>query len=287
MRIMSWREGEGAGAAASRPRRQLCLSIFSTVLLAWFLAMTGNLFITAEALAQAAPYPSPPAPMSDSDLKRCFQGRVVAIDPGHGGEDPGVCAENNRVLEKDINLQIAKRLQGYLESLGAKVILTRDTDQDYFPPRGQRGKKTAKQVDLDHRLELVRQGGAQVFLSIHLNAIRQPSCRGAEAFFQRGNVEGQRLAQALQARLHQVPTMNRRVAKPADFYLLRNLDIPAVMLELGYLSNPQERYQLSSSRYQMHLVRAIAQGLCAYWQAPPPPASPAWLAPANLDQNAL
>lgn len=236
--------------------------------------MAASLPATAWALAQANTYPSPLPPAADSDLKRCFQGRVIAIDPGHGGEDPGVCAENNRILEKDINLQIAKRLQGYLESLGAKVILARSVDEDYFPPRGQRGPKTAKQVDLDRRLDLVRQGRAELFLSIHLNAIRQPSCRGAEAFFQKGSTEGQRLAQALQARLHQVPTMNRRVAKPGDFYLLRNLDIPGVVLELGYLSNPQERHQLLSDRYQMHLVKAIAQGLYDYWQTPPPPGSP-------------
>lgn len=191
---------------------------------------------------------------------------IVVIDAGHGGYDPGAITSQG-LYEKEINLQMAKRMGELLKPSGIQVFLTREEDIDYVP-EGTRGRQTKKQADLNYRIDLAKQANAEAFISLHLNATITGKNSGAETFYQNQSEDGKRLAESIQAELIKVPGMNRRIAKPGDFYVIKNTPMPAVIVELGYISNPQERVKLQQSWYQDQLARSVAKGIAQYFDLP-------------------
>jgi len=191
---------------------------------------------------------------------------VVVLDPGHGGYDPGAITSHG-VYEKDLTLQVAQRVKELLDPSGIKIVLTRDEDEDYVPS-GVKGKGTKKQIDLNQRILLASQAGGDVLVSLHVNSVAKGDNSGAETFYHYSSASGKRLAEAIQRELAKVPGMNRRVAKPADFYIIRNTAMPAVIVELGYLSNTVEQKKLQQAWYQDQLARAVAKGIISYFGLP-------------------
>ncbi|GAB6172569.1 N-acetylmuramoyl-L-alanine amidase [Paradesulfitobacterium aromaticivorans] len=191
---------------------------------------------------------------------------VVMLDPGHGGYDPGAITKQG-VYEKDINLKMANKIRDFLKPSGIEVIQSRDEDEDFAPDRGT-GKTTKKQIDLNYRIAIAQQAKADIFVSIHVNAAITSQKSGAETFYHFSSDSGKRLAETIQSELIKIPGMNRRVAKPADFYIIRNTAMPAVVIELGYLSNAAERSKLQQSWYQDQLAKAIAKGIAQYFGLP-------------------
>ena len=192
----------------------------------------------AEPPAEPAPPPSPLA------------GRVVAVDPGHGGPDGGV--SHGGLLEKEVNLDVALRLRGYLEAVGARVVMTRETD--HVPFAGARGS-------LDVRLQRALQGEAHIFVSIHANSYPDPGQFGAQAFYHPSSEPGRRLAWLIQEELVRLQPENYREALAADYYVLRLCHCPAVLVEVGFLSSPDDRRRLSDPSWRDGLARAILRGL--------------------------
>lgn len=188
-----------------------------------------------------------------------LEGFVVVIDPGHGGYDPGAITKLG-IYEKDINLAIGKKLESQLELTGAKVIMTRENDRDYVAEGIP--DTTKKRTDLNYRIRLAETAKANVIISIHVNAGSRKS--GAETFYQEGSAAGKELAENIQNELRKIPGMNKRVAKSGQFYLTKQTSITAVIVEVGYLSNPTERIKLQQEEYQTQLARAIAQGVNIY-----------------------
>ncbi len=191
---------------------------------------------------------------------------VVVLDPGHGGYDPGAITRQG-VYEKEINLQIAARVERMLKPSGIKVLLTRDEDEDYVPP-GVKGRDSKKQTDLNYRIALAAQASADVFVSLHVNANAGTPKSGAETFYHIKSEKGKYLAERIQEELVKVPGMNRRVAKPGDFYIINNTAMPAVIVELGYLNNTAELIKLKQASYQEQLAHAIAKGIGNYFGLP-------------------
>ncbi|WP_427846190.1 N-acetylmuramoyl-L-alanine amidase family protein [Desulfitobacterium metallireducens] len=191
---------------------------------------------------------------------------IVVIDAGHGGYDPGAITSQG-LYEKEINLQMAKRVGELLKPSGIQVFLTREEDIDYVP-EGTRGRQTKKQADLNYRIDLAKQANAEAFISLHLNSTVTGKNSGAETFYQNQSEEGKRLAESIQEELIKVPGMNRRIAKPGDFYVIKNTPMPAVIVELGYISNPQERVRLQQTWYQDQLARSVAKGIAQYFDLP-------------------
>lgn len=191
---------------------------------------------------------------------------IVVIDAGHGGYDPGAITAQG-LYEKEINLQMAKRVGELLKPSGIEVILTRDEDIDYVPD-GARGRQTKKQADLNYRISLAKQANADAFVSLHLNATVGGLNSGAETFYYNQSIEGKRLAELIQEELVKVPGMNRRIAKPGDFYIITNTPMPAVIVELGYLSNAKERVKLQQAWYQDQLAHSVAKGIARYFDLP-------------------
>lgn len=189
---------------------------------------------------------------------------TVVIDPGHGGYDPGAITAQG-IYEKEINLQISKKVVDFLRPSGMKVILTREEDVDYVP-NGVRGRDTKKQIDLNYRINMASAAEADIFVSIHVNATATGQKSGAETFYHFRSEKGRELAESIQKELIRIPGMNYRIAKPGDFYVINNTSMPAVIVEVGYLSNVAERKKLQQPWYQEQLARAIAKGIANYFQ---------------------
>ena len=189
---------------------------------------------------------------------------VVMIDAGHGGYDPGAITSQG-IYEKEINLQIAKKVRDLLVPAGVTTVLSRDEDEDYAPD-GVTGKTTKKQIDLNYRIAKAVEARADIFVSIHVNSAEGVSKSGAETFYHFSSIEGKDLAGSIQQELVKISGMNRRVAKPGDFYVIKNTSMPAVIVEVGYLSNVAERKKLQQTWYQEQVAHGIAKGIANYFE---------------------
>lgn len=201
-----------------------------------------------------------PAEMAMSGLASPLAGQVVVVDPGHGGYDPG--AVRGGVLEKEINLQIAMKLKKYLEETGARVILTRGGD--YNLAVAGLHKREAHRYDLSKRLEMMRQSNACLFVSIHANCMYSRTSGGPEVFYHQESEDGKMLAECIQEELRSIPGIRKRLSKTSNYYVLRNAEIPAVLVEVGFMSNPGERKRLTGDEYQNLLSQRISWGIMKF-----------------------
>lgn len=181
----------------------------------------------------------------------------VCIDPGHGGKDPGAIGKNN-TREKDITLAIAKKLKFILEDgTNAKVILTRESD---ILPWGEKSVKE----DLKARCDIANKNLVDIFVSIHCNSSKNEFARGVETFYYKTSQKGFLLAVEVQKSIiESIKTINRGV-KFADFFVLRATKMPAILIECGFLSNPEEEKMLNNQNYQTQIGLAIAKGIVNY-----------------------
>lgn len=192
--------------------------------------------------------------------------KVVAIDPGHGGIDPGAIGKLTGAHEKDINLQIAKYLKGYLEQSGTLVVMTRRDDSGLYSNNGTIRKK--KNEDLRNRKEIVRSSNADIFITIHLNSFPQTKYYGAQTFYPLDNPASKLLAEKIQTQLIDIldKNNNRKAQAKEGVYIIKGLDIPTTLIECGFLSNPTEDKLLNSSDYQKKVAWAIYVGIQKYFE---------------------
>ncbi len=183
--------------------------------------------------------------------------KCIVIDAGHGGFDPGKVA-SDRVNEKNINLAIASKLSTFLEEGGAVIRNTRIEDSSL---------SESKRQDLKSRAEIANNSKADIFVSIHQNSFPKSSVKGAQVFYYKGSEEGKKLAGFIQNRLKEVVDIdNSRIAKANDsYYVLKQIKIPSVIVECGFLSNGIEHNKLMSSEYQEKLAWAIYMGILDYF----------------------
>ncbi|WP_242877639.1 N-acetylmuramoyl-L-alanine amidase [Desulfosporosinus sp. BG] len=194
-----------------------------------------------------------------SDLKN----KIIVIDPGHGGADPG--AQNSGLKEKDINLDISLRLRKVLESKGCKVILTREVDKDFFLPGFVQGRM-AKRAELNQRINLASENNADLFISVHTNSFPRRNTYGMETYYHLKSATGKALAELIQEQLTRLQSDNKRKAKAGDYYLINQTKMPAVIVEVGFISNPRERKLLLSNSYRDLIAEAIGTGIDQYFK---------------------
>lgn len=188
-----------------------------------------------------------------------LKGKTIVVDPGHGGSDTGAISPNN-VYEKNVTLPIAKYLKPILEDKGARVILTRDTDRDVARPHSSDVEELQARVDVAERAQ------ADVFLSIHIDSFVRPDVNGITAYYSPTTYFDSILAEALHEELvRDRPNFGDRGTRQANFYLLQNSTMPAALVELGFLSNPQEERLLQKKEIQKSLAEALARGLEVYF----------------------
>jgi len=192
-------------------------------------------------------------------LSTVLANRVIVVDPGHGGIDGG-SESSGGTKEKDITLEVSKRLAAMLGQAGAIVLLTRECDMWLADPDAPHKKRS----DLTKRVDIANRNNADAFLSIHVNSFfRNRGQRGAQTFSQPGSVEGKILSQFVQNELARVLGNTKRKPKEID-YFIRHSKVPAVIVEIGFISNPAEEKLLLDSAYQSKTAFAIYCGLVRY-----------------------
>ncbi len=180
---------------------------------------------------------------------------TIVIDAGHGSTDPGKVGIND-VLEKDVNLLIAKQLNECLELKGITVVMTREDDSSMAD---------SKSADLSARVRLINQTKPNLAVSIHQNSYTSESVKGAQVFYHKNSEEGKAAAEILQETLLQVDPKNNRQAKAdTNYYLLKNTEVPLVIVECGFLSNSEEADKLKTEEYQNQIAEAICTGIVKY-----------------------
>lgn len=192
-----------------------------------------------------------------------LSGKVVVLDAGHGGADGGASSRNG-TIEKDLNLAIVLHLRDYLQQSGALVTLTREGDYDLAEP-GTKGYSRRKTEDLLKRADRVKDRKADLVISVHMNSIPSPKWSGAQTFYHSRSAEGKRLATDIQAELIDVLGNTNRVPKTNDgVYLLKTLEMPTALVEVGFLSHPEEARLLADEQYQKKVAAAIYRGILRY-----------------------
>ena len=182
-----------------------------------------------------------------------LSGKVIIIDVGHGAEDVGT--SYGKIYEKDINLAISKYLQEELSKEGAIVSLTRDDDYDLSTPKANYRKRS----DFDNRIKKINESKADMYVSIHINYLSDSNYKGPQVFY---NKENEELAKVIQEEMNKDLKGNREVKKiPSSTYMYNKLNVPGVLIECGFLSNPSERELLINSSYQKKVAESIASGI--------------------------
>lgn len=189
-------------------------------------------------------------------------GKVVVVDAGHGGVDPGG-HDKRGFLEKDLVLDVARRLQELFSAAGATVLMTRDGDYDLAPPEME-SLWERKKYDLQKRVELANEAGADIYLSVHANC-HSDSTRYGQRVYYSPRAGSERLADAIDRALAHV-TGTRYSPYQGDFFVLRRTVMPAVLVEIGFISNPDEKKRLKDSRYVARLAEAIFLGTMNYFE---------------------
>lgn len=185
----------------------------------------------------------------------------VVIDAGHGGADPGKVGVDGS-LEKDVNLQIAKKLAQFLAAADVDVVLTRETDAGLY----DENVSNKKVQDMKNRVALIEEKKPALTVSIHQNSYHEEYVHGAQVFYYAGSEESKALAERIQQMLaREVDPDNARQAKANDsYYLLKKTSSPIVIVECGFLSNYEEAQKLSQAHYQERTAWAIHLAVLEY-----------------------
>ena len=187
---------------------------------------------------------------------------TVVIDPGHGGRDGGAVGDDG-TLEKELNLAVALKLKSILQSADIHVIMTRETDIELASPDSPHKKAD----DLKARLQLAHKQKNAIFVSIHMNKFPIEKYRGLQVYYSENHAESLTLAQTIQDRAQNtLQNTGDRKVKPAgdSIYLMANLEIPAVLVECGFISNNEERALLKDENYQKKLALCLSTAILEY-----------------------
>lgn len=191
--------------------------------------------------------------------------KVIGIDPGHGGIDPGAVSKDG-IKEDEINLKIVLKLKRFIEQSGGIAVLTRDSDKGLYTEKSTTLRQM-KNEDLKKRKEIIEEAECDIFLTIHLNSFIRSSYYGAQTFYLKGDENSLKLAQIIQDELRYfLDENNRRQPNHRDdVFLLKEMNIPTVLIEAGFLSNENEAKLLNTEEYQEKIAWSIYVGIMKYF----------------------
>ncbi len=188
-----------------------------------------------------------------------LEGKIIYIDAGHGGRDPGTMYGN--ILEKDLNLEIAQVLEGYLLQQGAIVYQIREEDMDL----NTEWDTSLKRSDLYRRILKIEEANSDLYLSIHINWYKDPYFSGGEVLYSPINSSNKLLAESIMKYFKEDLNSERRI-KETDLYMYNHTQVPGVLIECGFLSNYTERQLLQTIEYQSVLSTIITKGVITYFE---------------------
>lgn len=190
--------------------------------------------------------------ITDSSVLR---GKVIVVDPGHGGSNPGAVANGTR--ETDNNLAVSLKLRDKLVKAGAKVIMTRETDRTVASEGSSLGQ------ELGARVDIAEANKADMFVSIHSNSNPDSSIYGAMTFFPSG--KSSKLALEVQDNIVKQTGAVDKGTSSATFYVLRNTTMPSILVEMGFVTNASEARKLQDDNYRNKMAQGIFNGLVKYY----------------------
>ena len=191
--------------------------------------------------------------------KKPLSGKIITVDPGHGGRDAGTSYQG--LYEKDLNLEISKVLKKVLEKAGAKVYMIRNDDSDL----SSKWDSAKKRGDLYRRILKIQENKSDLYLSIHINYHYYSSVSGAEVLYHPINPNNLVSAESIMNEFKNDLKTDRKVIK-TNLYLYSNTRVPGVLIECGFISNPNERYLLQKESYQEKISNSITKGVENYFK---------------------
>ncbi len=185
---------------------------------------------------------------------------TVIIDAGHGGIDGGSSGVNTNVKESDLNLTYAKTLSKYLGQYDIQTILTRTTKDGLYDSSA----KNLKKSDMKKRKQIIEQSAPTCVVSIHMNSYNSQKVRGAQVFYNKTNSNGKNLADCIQGQFYKNLPKAKQSSASGDYFIVNCTTLPAVIVECGFLSNPEEELLLLDKEYQNKLCYLITCGIVDY-----------------------
>ena len=185
---------------------------------------------------------------------------TIVIDAGHGGRDGGAVGASG-VDENHLNLEYALSLQKLCQDFGIEVVMTRSDLNGLYSASASNKKRS----DMERRKQIVDESRADLVVSIHMNSFPLSSAEGAQVFYAKGAEEGKRLADCVQTELcHTLPSA-KKTSSVGDYYMLNYIDRPSVIIECGFLSNPEEEKLLISEEYRNNFCYSVLSGILKYF----------------------
>lgn len=192
------------------------------------------------------------------------KGYTVILDAGHGSPDGGAVGVNG-TEEKDINLAIVLKTKEVLEAKGTNVILTRMGDQSLYTA-SDKTIREKKRSDMRTRKSIIEKSNADLFISVHMNSFSDKKASGLHVFFAKNHPETEPLANELQKRISEITGAQTHSVKTASesLFLMKNPPMGAILVECGFISNPEEEKKLCDAEYQSKIAWAIAEAVTEY-----------------------
>lgn len=189
---------------------------------------------------------------------------LILVDAGHGGSDPGMIGVGG-LEEKGINLSISLLLRDTLEKSGYSVIMTREEDKGLYDSSAA----NKKAQDMQRRIAMIREHMPVLSVSIHQNSYHDAGVHGPQVFYYESSVEGKKLAEAVQSSLNDRLEVDRprEVKGNTSYYLLKRSSGTLVIVECGFLTNPEEAQKLQTKEYQEKVAAAVSEGIRTYLNA--------------------
>lgn len=184
----------------------------------------------------------------------------IVIDAGHGGRDGG-CVGNSGITESELNLKYARQLAKLCEEFGMKVTMTRKDMNGLYDENASNKKRS----EMEKRREIINNSNADVMISIHMNAFPLSSCEGAYIFYAKGRDDGFNLAKSVQNSVCLSFKNARDYVTVGDYYVLNVAQMPAILIECGFLSNPTEERLLQSDEYCEKFCYSMLAGILNYF----------------------
>ncbi len=191
-----------------------------------------------------------------------FANICIVIDAGHGGRDGGSSGVSTGVHESELNLKIVKKLESQLRNVGFRVVLTRKDENGLYDERADNKKRS----DMERRREIIEKTNPNLVISVHLNSYPSAEVRGAQAFYLKESEESKVFADSIQEGFIKFLQHAKSASNFGDYYLLKCVKAPTVILECGYLSNPDDEMLLINNDYQDKIAYSIMYGIVKYFK---------------------
>ncbi len=187
---------------------------------------------------------------------------MIVIDAGHGGKDGGAVGRTTEIEESALNLQYAICLKEICEQFGFRVVLTRKDMAGLYSPLAQNKKKS----EMEKRKQIIEKSNPDIVVSLHMNSFPSSEARGAQVYYANGSQGGQTLAESVSTSLHNNVSNAKQTAKVGDFFVLNVSPCPSILVECGFLSNPEEEVLLQNKEYMHDFCYHLFCGILKFYE---------------------